>query len=205
MARPAPEESDEAAERPDGRSVRAERTRDAIVDGLLGLLGEGVVAPTIEQIAGRAGVSQRSIFLHFHDREAVLVAAGARRAEQVGALVEPLPSGGPLERRLEAFLDQRVRVLEEISPYRRAAVLVEPSSEAVAAGLAMARRAGRAQLEQVFGPELEGLPATDRAEILAALDATCAWPFWESLRRHQGLDLAAARAALRRALIALLG
>lgn len=192
------------AARPDGRSVRAERTRAAIVDGLLDLLGEGVVQPTVEQIATRAGVSERSIFLHFHDREALLAAAGVKRAEQVRALVGPLPSGGPLPGRLEAFLDQRARVLEEISPYRRAAVLVENSSEAVAAGLAMAREAARAQLELVFAPELGALGPSERAELLAALDAVCAWPFWETLRSYQGLDPDAARAVLLRTLVALL-
>ena len=42
----------------DGRTVRAERTRQALVDALLSLLDEGQLQPTAERIAVRAGVSE---------------------------------------------------------------------------------------------------------------------------------------------------
>src|SRR4051812_40199139 len=50
----------EAALARDGRNVRAERTRKAVVEALLELLDEGDVRPTAERIAVRAGVSERS-------------------------------------------------------------------------------------------------------------------------------------------------
>ena len=52
----------------DGRTVRAERTRQALVDSLLNLLDEGQLTPTAAEIAARAGVSERSVFQHFPDR-----------------------------------------------------------------------------------------------------------------------------------------
>ena len=63
-----------ASDQRDGRTVRAERTRQALVDSLLGLLDEGQMTPTAAQIAARAGVSERSVFQHFPDREALLEA-----------------------------------------------------------------------------------------------------------------------------------
>ena len=60
-----------AARQRDGRTVRAERTRQALVDALLGLLDAGVLSPTAAAIAQRAGVSERSLFQHFPDREAL--------------------------------------------------------------------------------------------------------------------------------------
>ncbi len=67
----------------DGRSVRAERTRTAIVDALLSLLDEGDVKPTAERVASRAKVSERSVFQHFSDREALFEAAAQRQYERV--------------------------------------------------------------------------------------------------------------------------
>ena len=55
----------------DGRTVRAERTREAVVTALLALLEEGELSPTAERVAERAHVSERSIFQHFGDREAL--------------------------------------------------------------------------------------------------------------------------------------
>ena len=63
--------ADGSHEQRDGRTVRAERTRQALVDALLSLLDEGQLQPTAERIAVRAGVSERSVFQHFPDREAL--------------------------------------------------------------------------------------------------------------------------------------
>ena len=41
----------------DGRLARSARTRHAVVDALLDLLGEGDLRPTAARIAERAGVS----------------------------------------------------------------------------------------------------------------------------------------------------
>ena len=51
----------------DGRLARSARTRHAVVDALLDLLGEGDLRPTAARIAERAGVSLRIVFHHFED------------------------------------------------------------------------------------------------------------------------------------------
>ncbi len=67
----------------DGRTVRAERTRQAIVDALLTLLDEGELRPTAERIAERAEVSERSVFQHFPDREALFEAVARQQWERI--------------------------------------------------------------------------------------------------------------------------
>src|SRR5918999_1074776 len=47
-----------AAKQRDGRTVRAERTRQALVDALLALLDASELSPTAAAIAQRAGVSE---------------------------------------------------------------------------------------------------------------------------------------------------
>ena len=193
-----------AAQKIDGRTARARRTREAIVDAVLGLLDAGDLRPSVEDIAARAGVSPRSIFQHFGDRETLLRAVGMRQTERVSQIVEHLPDTGPFDERLEAFVEQRARVLEFITPVRRSAVLNEPFSEGSHAGLQAFRAFKRAEAERVFGPELDGLPAAEREEVVRALGAATDWSTWEALRAHQGLSVADARAVMRRTIRALL-
>jgi TetR/AcrR family transcriptional regulator of autoinduction and epiphytic fitness len=190
----------------DGRNLRAERTRVALATAYLDLLTEGDLRPTAERIAARAGVSPRSVFKHFPDREDLFAAASEIQERRVLELVGDLPDpAGPLERRLDAFVDQRARFHEFASPVRRAALLTEPFSRVLADKLASTRAAGAAQVESVFAPELSALAGRARQDLRAALCAIAAWPTWESLRRHQGLSAARAQAVLRSMLAAQLG
>jgi TetR/AcrR family transcriptional regulator, regulator of autoinduction and epiphytic fitness len=193
-----------AAQKIDGRTARARRTREAIVDAVLGLLDAGELRPSVEDIAARAGVSPRSVFQHFGDRETLLRAVGMRQTERVSQIVEHLPDTGPLDERLEAFVEQRARVLEFITPVRRSALLNEPFSEGSHAGLQAFRAFKRGEAQRVFAPELDGLPDAEREEVVRALGAATDWNTWEALRAHQGLSVADARAVMRRTIGALL-
>lgn len=195
----------EDAARPDGRTARAQRTRAAIVGALFALLEDGVLQPRTDLIAARAGVSERTIFQHFPDREALLVAVADRQTERVTAMLEPISSDGPLESRIDALVAQRAKVWDTIAPVRRAGELVEPFSEVIGAGLKRFRAFNRSQIEQVFGPELERLREPDRATVIDATAAASEWTTWKELRFHQGRSTAAARRAMRRTLQGLLG
>jgi TetR/AcrR family transcriptional regulator of autoinduction and epiphytic fitness len=182
----------------DGRNLRAERTRAALATAYLDLLTEGDLRPTAERIAERAGCSPRSVFKHFPDREALFAAASDIQEQRVRELIGTGPdASAPLEERLDAFVDQRARFHEFVTPVRRSALLIEPFSEVVAEKLQLAREAGAASVDQAFGSELEAVAGAEREDLRAALCAIAAWPTWESLRRHQGLTAARARSILR--------
>lgn len=190
----------------DGRNARADRTHKALMEAMLWLLDGGDLRPTSAAIAERAGVSERTLFQHFPDREALFQGAALAQAERIGPLVKPLPGPeAPLEERLRAFVAQRALVLERVSPVRRAALQMEPTSETVAGWLAAVRSGAAAEVAHVFEPELSALERGDRAELQAALVAAAAWPTWESLRAHQGLGAERAEATMYRTLAALLG
>ena len=189
----------------DGRSARADRTHRALMEAMLALLDEGELKPTSAAIAARAGVSERTLFQHFPDREALFQGAALAQAERIGPLVEELPGPeAPVEERVRAFVAQRTLVLERVSTVRRAALLMESSSDTVAGWLRAVRSGAAAEVEHVFEPELAAAGA-GRGELLAALVAAAAWPTWESLRAHQGLSAKRAEAAMRRMVGALLG
>jgi TetR/AcrR family transcriptional regulator of autoinduction and epiphytic fitness len=196
----------EAAERQrDGRTVRAERTRQALVDALLGLLDSGELSPTASAIAQRAGVSERSLFQHFPDREALFEAVARQQFERVMPTLRPVDASLPLAERIDQFTRPRARLYELIGGVRRAALLIEHESPAVAGWLTTARRAKAAEAERVFRRELEAIPADEREPVRAALIAVCAWPAWDSLRTHQRLGVTRARDAMAAAIGALLG
>ena len=188
----------------DGRLARSARARRAVLDALLDLIDEGNLRPPAPRIAERAGVSLRSVFHYFPDLEALYAAAAERQFARLQPLVRRLPVRGPLAGRLRSFVTQRVRLLERITPVRRAALLLEPFSPQVARGLRYVRSLGQREVMRVFAPELAARPPAVRREIAAALVVASSWPAWEALRAHQGLPRARAARVLTRMLTALL-
>jgi AcrR family transcriptional regulator len=175
-----------------------------VVDALLDLLRAGNLRPTAREVAERAGVSLRSVYVHFDDVEDLFLAAAERQFELVAGLAEPVPATGPLADRAEAVVRVRGRLFEEIGAVRRAAELQEPFSPALARRLAAVRDAARTDLARVFAAELAPLPAADAARRFGTLDALASGATWDHLRRVSGLDPDAAARAVADAIVALL-
>lgn len=191
--------------RVDGRLARSERSRRAVVGALLDLFEEGEMRPTAAQIAQRAGVSLRSVFQHFESLETLFAAAADLQMERLAPLMLPIPTDGPFPARLATFVTRRARVLEAISPVRRASLRSEPFSNEVRTRLEKARARGRREVELVFASELAAFPAPERRDVAAGLGAAASWSTWENLRRHQGLGIDRARRVLARMLASSLG
>jgi TetR/AcrR family transcriptional regulator of autoinduction and epiphytic fitness len=188
----------------DGRSARAARTREAVVEALLTLLDEGKLRPTAREIADRAGVSLRSVYVHFDDLEDLFTAAAGMQFERMASLYEPVPTDGPLESRIKALVAQRARMMEAAGPVRRAALLQEPFSPTLAKVLGLVRKGMRAELDDVFAAELDRVRGAARERLLASIDVTAGTATWETLRRHDGLSVDAARAVVEEMLTRLL-
>ncbi len=185
--------------------MRAERTRRALVEALLALLDEGRLRPTAAEIAERAGVSERSVFQHFPDREALLEAVAREQYERVVPTIRPVDPSLSLPERVDEFVAQRCTTFEKGAGVRRAALLMESESDVVAGWLTTVRRAGAAEVERVFRRELEATPPDGREPLRAALVAACAWGTFEALRFHQGLSVRPTREAMRTLVARLVG
>src|SRR5947209_6478164 len=107
----------------DGRTARAMRTREAIVDACISLVDDGDLRPTAPRIASRAGVSVRSVFQHFADLETLFAAVGERVVERLASLVVPIDSKLDLDQRITTLVRQRSLLLEVVTPVRRAALV----------------------------------------------------------------------------------
>jgi AcrR family transcriptional regulator len=178
-----------AAASVDGRVLRGERNRQAVVAAFLALLQEGDVAPTAQAVAARAGLSARSVFHHFQDMESLLASAAEAHVRQYLPLVERLPRTGPFTERLDAFVAQRSRLAEKVLPVYRAASRAEPVSDLVTARMTWATERLRKEIAEVFALELAGADS----EVIEAVDALCSIETWIRWRIRQQLSVARAK------------
>ncbi|MBI2708975.1 MAG: TetR/AcrR family transcriptional regulator [Actinobacteria bacterium] len=182
----------------DGRTARALRTRDAIVDACIALVESGDLRPTAPRIADRAGVSVRSVFQHFDDLESLFARVADRVVENLGHLVEPIEPTLPLDERIEQFVAQRRRVLEALTPIRRAATVHAPFSRELTQRLQLGHLAMRVEIKSVFTTEIARLPNDERRPFIDVLDTVASWASWHNLRTLNGRSPDEAQAVLRR-------
>jgi len=186
---------DDDGEHVDGRRLRAQRNREAVVRAILQLVKEGNLRPRAPEVALRAGVSERTVFRHFADRDSLFIAASEQQRPLLDAYLLPRPAGD-LASRIESFVRLRARLYEEITPVRRAASLVVPFHPLLAERLEDTHRAAREQLLAVFAPEIERREGERREALVEALDLVTSWQAWDVLRHSQRQSVARARRIL---------
>jgi AcrR family transcriptional regulator len=173
----------------DGRAARATKTRNAIADALLDLLADGQMRPTAKEIADRAGVSVRSVYVHFDDLEGLFCVAATRYFGRVAPMLEPVAAVGTVEQRAYALVRQRARLYAQSGAIGRATRLHAESSPTLERILRDARTHSRGDLERVFAQELASLNESKRNQVVAMLDVLCGPETWETLRVHHDLGV----------------
>lgn len=191
------------ADRIDGRTARAQRTRSAIVQAHMALLADGDSSPTGERIAARAEVSLRALWMHFADMESLFAATGAAVLAHVDSHFRPVSPQLPLPSRIDRFCRQRARQLEMVAPYARAAQAREASSPQLQAYRARHVARVRSEVEELFAAELADRGA-DREDAVLAITVASTWGAWSVLRDHLRLSVPRARRVMHRSLAALL-
>jgi AcrR family transcriptional regulator len=176
----------------DGRVQRSERSREAIVIAMLGLIGEGTLSPTAQQVAERAEVGVRTVFRHFSDMETLFAAMNDRLTEQTESLFVDAIQEGPFADRVEALVERRISIFEELGPYMRAAAIQRRSSAFLQSQHGRNIRTLRRDLRRWL-PEIDSAPreAADALEMILSFEA------WNRLRIEQRLARNRAAAALR--------
>jgi AcrR family transcriptional regulator len=188
----------------DGRTARALRTREAIVDASIALVDEGDLRPTAPRIAERANVSVRSVFQHFDDLEGLYAAVGDRLVERLAYVGLNLTPDLSHDERVEEVVRHRTAMLEAITPIRRAATVHAPFSREVSARLQAGHDFLREEIATAFAPELGACAAGDRDGLLSALDTALSWAAWDNLRTLNHCTIDEARAVVLRTVSALL-
>lgn len=191
-------------EKVDGRRERTSKTRLAIIDAVIALQEAGEVRATAAAIVARAGVSLRSLFVHFPQQEALTLAVMEEIDRRLlSDLVSETPDG-PLPARLDAFLRRRLPLLERLVAYRRSAATLEPQPASVRVRRRAVRRRLRDEVATVFAPEILAHPRPQRDQLTHALAVMLDSEAWDNLRRNFGMSTAGARATLRLAVVKML-
>lgn len=175
-----------------------------MVDALLGLYQDGVLRPGAAEIAARAGVSERSVFRHFDDLDALVEAGIAREFAEIGHLFEPPPDGGSRQQRIAALIEQRLAIHDAAGAVIRAASFVLPDSARLRSSMDERRSGLNRQVVHLFAHELASLEVSRRRELGTALGSVASLEHVEHLRHHLDLSAESTRAVLDRILVGLL-
>lgn len=171
------------AEAVDGRRLRSERSRLAIIEAALALQEEGVLVPTAQQISDRAGVGIRSFFRHFEDMESLFEAADDQIRGSYEALFLGGDRDGTLEERIEHAVERHADAYESVSNIVLGTHAQLWRYELLRKNYARNQRALRNDLNDWL-PELKSVPRETRE----AVDAMSSFEMWHRLRYHQGLS-----------------
>jgi TetR/AcrR family transcriptional regulator, regulator of autoinduction and epiphytic fitness len=192
------------AVRVDGRAARAQRTRRAIVDAVLALIGAGDLLAGPERIVERAGVSLRTLWTNFKDLEGLYAAVDQRLIELMLEAYQPVPQSLPLPDRINAFCAQRGRLLELAAPATRASQLRLPYSGQLRRNRQAHHRRSCDELRTVFAAELDRMPALDRDRLILDLAVSTSPAAWLLLRDELAMTQQAATDVLIRSVTAML-
>jgi AcrR family transcriptional regulator len=172
----------------DGRRVRRDRNRDAVVDAMLELYREGSIVPSADEIAERAGLSARSLFRYFDDIDDLVRAAVSRHLERLQPLLPiDLAANASTAERIAAIVNQRVRLFEAIGSVGTVARLRAESQPLIATELREFRRFLRDQLKRALAAELAA-SGTNAATVLTTADVLCSFESYQLLRHDHSLS-----------------
>ncbi len=169
----------------DGRILRRQRNREAVLDAVVELFRNGVVDPSIDQVSAQAGVSNRSVYRYFEDRDELTRAAIEHQMHAVIPVLRmPNVGAGSFEQRVAHFVHHRLDVHAQLAPIARAAKLASITEPLIAEQFERGRLMLRQLFIDHFADELAHLPGGEQTR--AVLAAEIAFQFetveflWES-------------------------
>jgi AcrR family transcriptional regulator len=172
----------------DGRRKRGEDNRNRISQAFLSLVVEGVVTPTAEDVAHRAGVGLRSVFRHFSDMEMLYREMIAHAQRLTRELTEPPRQDQHWQSVLDEMIEGRATVYEQIMPFQIAAQVHQHESAFLRAYQEHFADLQRTALLNALPKELLRDKST-----LEAVNLALSFETWMRLRREQRLNRAAAK------------
>jgi len=175
-----------AAKKPDGRLLRTERSRQLIIDAVQDLVNDGILVPTAQTVAERAGVGIRTVFRHFADMETLFATMDVQLRESYEGLFAGGDRAGTLAERILHVIERRATAYEKLSSLMLSTRAQMWRSPVLQKNYARNQRGLRKDLADWL-PEVADLPALRKE----AVDAATSFETWNRLRAHQGLSVKA--------------
>jgi TetR/AcrR family transcriptional regulator, regulator of autoinduction and epiphytic fitness len=160
----------------DGRNLRRTRNREAVLDAVVEIFESGDIDPSIDAVAERAGVSNRSIYRYFDHRDHLMRAAITHTMRRVVSELTFEPVGvGTFDERVDRFVDHRMTMYQRLAPITRAAKVAAVSQPIIAEEFEVGRVMLRQQFCEHFANEF--LPLGPREQMRAIISAELAFQF----------------------------
>ena len=183
----------------DGRRLRSERTRLAIIEAYLELLRRNSVMPTAAQIADEAGCSVRSIFERFSDLNALSLATADYAIAQGQAEAVARNINGDRPTRIRSHVETRALACEKWLPLWRIITSLDQDAE-LRTRVVLVRLANIERMKLMYRLELSSLPEPARDQLLTALAVLISFESWDQMRHCFGLSTEAAQGVWRSAI-----
>ena len=189
----------------DGRTLRRNRNRAAVIAALLAIIREGNLHPGAAEIADRAGVSHRSIFRYFEDLDDLVRTAIDQAFVEAGPLAGVPDIGvGSLDERIATFVDARLALFQDVDGTMQLARMRAPTIPSIDEGIAAIADVFRQQIAEHFAPELDAVSDDERPLLVDAILVSTSYDAFTIHVRLLHSDHERIRAALVSAVTALL-
>jgi TetR/AcrR family transcriptional regulator, regulator of autoinduction and epiphytic fitness len=189
----------------DGRHARRDRNKVAVVDAYLDLIRQGNSRPSVAEVAERSGVSHRSVFRYFSDKDEMARTSIQREQERMQPILSrKIDTSAGFEERVGALVALRVELFEAIAPVARLSRSLAVSQPLLKNQLEVGRAELRNSLRRTFARELSKFPDQLGAEVLATLDVVTSFEAYELYRFDQGLPVETVERVMRKSLHVLL-
>jgi AcrR family transcriptional regulator len=190
----------------DGRHKRRDRNKTAVLDAYLDLIAEGNERPSVAEVSRRSGVSHRSVFRYFADRDDLARSSIDRHLDRLRPLLWiQFDASESLEERVDRVIAARLKLFEKIAGVARLQRKLSASNDVVREMLSRNRALARAQLRWLFSPELDQMDPDRALQTLYVIDLICSFEASELFTLDLGLDDEKVAQVARRALLTLLG
>ena len=175
-----------------------------MLDAYLDLIADGI-EPSVADVAARSGMSHRSVFRYFADKDDLARTSIERHLDRIRPwLWIHFDETETLDERIDRVVAARLALFRVIDGVARLQRRVAPTSPAVKALLARNRALARAQLRWLFSPELDAMDPETMLDTLYAVDVICSFEAGDLLSNDLQLDSEQAARVVRKALLALL-
>lgn len=160
-----------------------------VLRGVLDLIEEGELNPTVPMVVERTGIPERSIFRYFDDIADLTMQAVALALGDLGEVDHlPHPGEGPVRARIDEMVELRLTILSKIHSLGRVARLRAAAVRDIDIGLAVVNGLLRDQISRQFGPEVVEMDDRERETALDVATTLLSFEGYDALLRRSGVE-----------------
>ncbi len=189
----------------DGRRQRAFKNKRKVAETALDITLETGEAPAVDAIVERSGISRRTVFRLFNNKDELFADIANLMLQRVQKRF-PFPAPDPgrsLEDTVRLSLDLRIQINEYIRPLRKIVGEKKRTNSRRRDRQNKTRQFEQQLIHDLFAPYLHDHPDRELLERLLLLNGS--WKVWAVLRDDYGLSIEESRMVLERQIFAVLG